>query len=103
MEKVKVKISDVLSLLDQGKTRKEIGEHYNLSNNDVKAMFLHPELKGRRTKAKKEVGFVFEEDTTTEEEGYTMVDVVNEIKDQQEEETIEVAQKDPEEQVGFFN
>lgn len=56
MEKIQIKIPDVLALLDAGKSREEIGQHYNLSVADTRALFNEPELKGK--KAKKQRPFV---------------------------------------------
>ncbi len=61
MEKRVIKTSEVLELLEIGKTRKEIGEMYNLSDSDLKRLFKHPTLKGRRSK--KELDFIVEDDT----------------------------------------
>lgn len=60
MEKVKITTTEVLELLDLGKTRDEIREHYGLSNPDLKRLFKHPRLKGRKTK--KAPGFDLEDD-----------------------------------------
>ena len=60
--RVKINPKDVLALLADGKSREEVREHYNLSKGDLKKVFQHPDLKGRKTK--KAPGFVFEEDTT---------------------------------------
>ena len=63
--RVKVSPKDVLAFLADGKTREEIRKHYGLSKSDMKRMFEHPDLKGRKTK--KAPGFVFEEDSPSEE------------------------------------
>lgn len=60
MEKVKITTTEVLELLELGKTRDEIREHYGLSNPDLKRLFKHPRLKGRKTK--KAPGFDLEDD-----------------------------------------
>lgn len=62
MEKRVIKTSEILELLEIGKTRKEIAEMYNLSDSDLKRLFKHPTLKGRRSK--KELDFIIEDDTT---------------------------------------
>lgn len=63
--RVKVSPKAILEFLADGKTREEIREHYGLSKSDMKRVFEHPELKGRKTK--KAPGFVFEEESTNEE------------------------------------
>lgn len=77
--KTKVKFDDVISMLDAGKSRKEIGEHYGLSNADTAALFKDPDLKGRR--AKKQRGFVLvknsEAETTQIEEEAVEIEQVN--------------------------
>lgn len=60
MEKVKITTTEVLELLDLGKTREEIRDYYGLSNPDLKRLFKHPRLKGRKTK--KAPGFDLEDD-----------------------------------------
>ena len=65
--RVKINPKDVLALLADGKSREEVREHYNLSKGDLKKVFQHPDLKGRKTK--KAPGFVFEEDTTIDSIG----------------------------------
>lgn len=63
--RIKISPKDVLAFLADGKTREEIREHYGLSKSDMKRVFEHPDLKGRKTK--KAPGFVFEEDSPSEE------------------------------------
>ena len=66
-EKVKVRVSVkmILDMLADGKDRKTIGEELGLSGVDVKRMFQHPELKGRKVKKVVEPGFVWEEEPTS--------------------------------------
>lgn len=66
MSKVKVTVSGVLRLLEKGMSRDEIGEELGLSKRDVKLLFQHPDLKGR--KAKKPVGFILVDEIEEEEE-----------------------------------
>lgn len=67
-----IKISEVLELLDKGYSRTSsdnnydpkigsISEYYNLSTNEIKQMFKHPALKGKKTK--KPSTFVLFDDT----------------------------------------
>lgn len=60
MSKQKIKISEVLQLLEEGKTRPEVAEHYGISMADCRKLFKHPKLKGR--KAHKAPDFVLEDD-----------------------------------------
>jgi hypothetical protein len=59
---VKLTVSGILTDLDNGLTRTEIGEKYGLDKTQVGKLFDHPKLKGRKTKAKKEVGFELVDD-----------------------------------------
>ena len=60
---LRITISDVLGLLDQGKSRKEIAEHYGRTQSDMKKMVWdHPKLKNRKAK-KQYSGIELEDDT----------------------------------------
>ena len=60
---LRITISDVLGLLDQGKSRKEIAEHYGRTQLEMKKMVWdHPKLKNRKAK-KQYVGIELEDDT----------------------------------------
>lgn len=48
---------DVLNFLADGKTREDIRNHYGLSKSDLKLLFQHDMLKGKKTKVAP--GFVF--------------------------------------------
>lgn len=49
--KVSIDIDDVLRMLiNEGKTRDEIGEHYSLNKANQTALFRHDRLKGVKTK-----------------------------------------------------
>lgn len=50
MEKVKITTAEVLELLELGKSREEIQNHFGLTKPDLKKLFKHPKLKGRKTK-----------------------------------------------------
>ena len=56
-----IKISEVLALLDEGKSREEIAEHYGISMPDCRRLFKHEKLKGK--KAKKQPSFSITDDT----------------------------------------
>lgn len=47
---VEIKISDVIAMLNAGKTRKEIGAHYGLNRANWMRLFQDPSLKGLKTK-----------------------------------------------------
>ena len=69
MSKVRVTPAMILGMLAEGKDRKQIGEELGLSGVDIKRMFQHPELKGRKVKKVVEPGFVWaEEEEVVEEE-----------------------------------
>ena len=56
-EKPQVRIADVKEMLNKGKTRDQIAEHYGITKADCKRLFLHPSLKGLKTKVVKELPF----------------------------------------------
>lgn len=60
-EIVRLTISQILKDLNNGLTRKDIAKKYNLPYNQVKVMFEHPKLKGKRTRA---IRFKLIDDTT---------------------------------------
>lgn len=47
---MQIKISEILNDLTNGQTRADIKEKYNLSTAQMKMLFQHPQLKGRKTK-----------------------------------------------------
>lgn len=47
---MQIKISEILTDLTNGQTRQQIKEKYNLSTGQLKSVFAHPLLKGRKTK-----------------------------------------------------
>lgn len=65
MEKIKITISSVLNDLANSMTREEIRNKYSLTNAQLKQLFQHPQLKGRKTK---QVNVLFElvDDVTPE-------------------------------------
>lgn len=48
-QKREIVVEDVIEMLESGKTRKEIQAHYGLNGVELKTLFNHPDLKGRRT------------------------------------------------------
>lgn len=61
-----IKTSDVIALLNDGKTREDIREHYGLSKADLSKLFKNDALKGKKTR--KAPAFVFEDDSVQREE-----------------------------------
>jgi hypothetical protein len=62
-EVLRITISDVLGLLAQGRSRKEIAEHYGRTQSDMnKMVWGHPKLKNRKAK-KQYTGIELEDDT----------------------------------------
>jgi hypothetical protein len=57
MEKIQITISSVLNDLANSMTREEIRDKYSLTNAQLKQVFSHPQLKGRKTK---QVNVLFE-------------------------------------------
>ncbi len=48
--KPQIKISEVQAMLAEGKDREAIRIHYNLKKSELKALFMHPKLKGKKVK-----------------------------------------------------
>jgi hypothetical protein len=57
MEKIQITISSVLNDLANSMSREEIRDKYSLTNAQLKQVFSHPQLKGRKTK---QVNVLFE-------------------------------------------
>ncbi len=74
MEKIQITISSVLNDLANSMSREEIRDKYALTNPQLKQLFQHPQLKGRKTK-KVSVLFEIVDDVTSE------VVEVNEVTD----------------------
>jgi hypothetical protein len=71
---LRITISDVLGLLAEGKSRKEIAEHYGRTQSDMKKMVWdHPKLKNRKAK-KQYSGIELEDDTDDEPVAETTVE-----------------------------
>lgn len=90
MEKRKIKLSEVIELIDNGSKRPEIQEHYGLTGKEMQALFQHPQLKNRRAKRTEELSFELIEDIEEEEE------VVQEVVEEVQEEVL------PEPEVAVF-
>jgi hypothetical protein len=59
-------VSQILTDLDKGLDRKAIREKYSLTIDEVKHLFQHPTLKGKRPKrAHKAIRFTLVDDTTS--------------------------------------
>lgn len=70
-DKKQIKISEILELLQQGKKRSQIAEYYDITDADVKKIFMHPLLKGK--KAHKEPSWTLVDDSVAEVEAPTNV------------------------------
>jgi len=67
-EKTQIKISDILAMLQNGKTRNDIAEHYGINMTEMKEIFKHPQLKGKKTKKPKELSYQLIDDISGEGE-----------------------------------
>lgn len=65
--KPKIGIKQVCDMLKDGKTRDEIAEFYGITKADCKRLFQHPDLKGKKTIKKPELGFEIVEDEVEDE------------------------------------
>lgn len=66
-EKRKITVSEVLSLLDEGKTRKEIEKYFGLNPREAKELWKHPKLINKKP-AKYSVGIVIVDDNSNNED-----------------------------------
>ncbi len=74
---LRITVSDVLGLLAQGKSRKEIAEYYGRTQSDMnKMVWGHPKLKNRKAK-KQYTGIELEDDT----DEVAVAEVNNQITD----------------------
>lgn len=67
-EKKVITVQEVLSMLENGKSREEIREHFELNKTELKQLFEHPKLKGKKTKKAPSFIVIDEDDTTIESE-----------------------------------
>jgi hypothetical protein len=78
---LRITVSDVLGLLAQGKSRKEIAEHYGRTQSDMnKMVWGHPKLKNRKAK-KQYTGIELEDDTEDINDAMIDVEVTQETLD----------------------
>jgi hypothetical protein len=70
-----ITISMILADLDNGIDRNGIKEKYSLDTWEVKQMFDHPNLKGKKAKKKRKLSFNFVDDTTTVDPNQTSIPV----------------------------
>ena len=63
-DKKQIKVGDILEMLNSGKTRKDIAAHYEIPMTQLKRIFEHDKLKGR--KARPSVDWVLIDDTVGE-------------------------------------
>lgn len=95
-EKPQIVVQDVLGMLKKGMTREEIREHYGLKKTDLKKLFQHPKLTGKKTHAKPAFTIVDEEADSNQAE--SVVD--NEDDTQQEDFRSPVVEEDEEDLSG---
>ena len=82
---LQITISGVLSLLSQGKNRKEIADHYGKTQTEMNLLvWSHPKLKGRKIK-KQYTGIELIDDLEEEE---TVAEVAETVEVQAEVETV---------------
>ena len=70
-----ITISMILADLDNGIDRNGIKDKYSLDTWEVKQMFEHPNLKGKKAKKKRKLSFNFVDDTTTVDPNQTSIPV----------------------------
>lgn len=79
-----ITVSGVHNLLDNGYSREDIAEHYGITMADVKRLFKHEKLKGK--KAKKAPGFELVDDTVEDTDVNATAEAAGDI---QAEDTVE--------------
>ncbi len=72
-----ITVSGILEDLNNGLDRKAIGEKYSLKLAEVKIMFDHPKLKGKKAKKKVELSFKLVDDTEVVETIGSIEDTVD--------------------------
>ncbi|MCK4521791.1 MAG: hypothetical protein KAU20_04405 [Nanoarchaeota archaeon] len=78
-QKTQLTVSGILNDLNEGLSRPNIQAKYNLSGKDMKDLFSHPKLKGRKTKPAP--SFVLTDDTPDEEVA-AAIEVVEEVTEE---------------------
>lgn len=74
---VRITISEVLSLLDQGKNRKEIAEHFGQTQTAMQKMvWSNPKLKAKKAKKQYSNEIILEDDTAEEVQAVNADDLV---------------------------
>ncbi len=82
-EVVRITISGVLEDLNNGLTREDIQEKYGLNGVELKEVFQHPKLKGKKTK--KPRGFILIDDTEEVESTDSAAPILEEVSPVMEE------------------
>jgi len=85
MEKIKITVSSVLNDLANSMTREEIRDKYSLTNAQLKQLFQHPQLKGRKVKQVNVLFELIDDVTEVETEKVESVnDITNPVFDEAE-------------------
>lgn len=102
-----VKLSEIIHHLENGKTRADIKEIYSLSINELKTIFAHPLLKGKRTifptvkliddVTPQDESFELVGEAVYEEENTNQRTIFNEIEEREQEEVLEEVGNTPKE------
>ena len=102
-----VKLSEIIYHLENGKTRADIKEIYSLSINELKTIFAHPLLKGKRTifptvkliddVTLQDESFELVGEAVYEEENTNQRAIFDEIEEREQEEVLEEVGNTPKE------
>ena len=102
-----VKLSEIIYHLENGKTRADIKEIYSLSINELKTIFAHPLLKGKRTifptvkliddVTLQDESFELVGEAVYEEENTNQRIIFDEIEEREQEEVLEEVGNTPKE------
>lgn len=102
-----VKLSEIIHHLENGKTRADIKEIYSLSINELKTIFAHPLLKGKRTifptvkliddVTLQDGSFELVGEAVYEEENTNQRTIFDEIEEREQEEVLEEVGNTPKE------
>lgn len=102
-----IKLSEIIQHLENGKTRADIKEIYSLSINELKTIFAHPLLKGKRTifptvkliddVTLQDESFELVGEAVYEEENTNQRTIFDEIEEREQEEVLEEVGNTPKE------
>lgn len=89
-------VAQILGHLKDGMTREDIAQHYGITMAECKQIFMHPDLKGKKTIKKKEASYVLVDDADKADD--TVIEEVEVVDEEVVENTTEDTTGDTPEQ-----